>query len=77
MRPPYHPDHVETVVTPLGATTVLARCSCGWSGHEHRLGVPGAARLLADDLNGHRVTYLNMSGGDSVTPRVVSLPQSG
>jgi hypothetical protein len=63
VKPPYHPDHQEQVITPTGKGYVVALCSCGWTGRHHSLTrdlrtEPTAARLLADDLNEHRATYL-------------------
>jgi hypothetical protein len=69
VRPPYDPAHVEQILCPrlldehgrpegTNQSCVVARCSCGWSGPNHRLGVDGVATLLADDLNAHRATYV-------------------
>jgi hypothetical protein len=70
VRPPYDPAHVEKILLPrlldeqgrpegTDQSCVIARCSCGWWGSNHRLGVNGVATLLAADLNAHRATYVD------------------
>lgn len=62
MRPPYHPHHVEYIGA-AGNKEVYWTCSCGAVGTYRRLinvppGQPSIARLMADELNEHRATYV-------------------
>lgn len=57
-----HPDHAEVIVG-LANFGVTWRCSCGAHGKGHKLvsippGQPTIARLMADELNAHRQTYV-------------------
>jgi hypothetical protein len=68
MRPPYHPEHVEAVDFAQrrdrrgrprqDPRRVVARCSCGVDGPPRELASGDTARLLADDFNAHRATYV-------------------
>ena len=60
-----HPDHVEQIVGVANAG-VTWRCSCGEYGTGRKLvsippGQPTIARLMADELNAHRATYVEAS----------------
>lgn len=68
MRPPYHPRHVESIHQVLGrGDWITWSCSCG-KAHpsDFRLaqiprGEPTIARLIADEMNAHRETYVEAS----------------
>lgn len=59
-----HRKHVEWIHTvSSNASHVMWSCSCGARGTKHRLiniprGQPTIARLMADELNAHRLTYV-------------------
>lgn len=64
MRPPLNRKHVESVHTVASRNAYITwSCSCGARGTPRKLasipiGQPTIARLMADELNAHRLTYV-------------------
>lgn len=65
MKPPYHPRHIEQIHGVASKNgDVTWSCSCGTiRATVHKLvnippGQPTIARLIADEMNAHRRTYV-------------------
>ncbi|NUS59164.1 MAG: hypothetical protein HOV66_30550 [Streptomycetaceae bacterium] len=65
MRPPYDPEHPESVNFAPGddgqvydRRFVVARCGRHFTGPTRRLATGTTARELAEDFNAHRLSYV-------------------